>query len=155
MLLTEILRPDCIKVPLTSTDKRGAIDELVDLLAACQQVRDPIALKLAVWQREGTRTTGIGHGLAVPHGRSPGCDKLMMAIGRPPKPIEFQSIDGRPVNIIFLLAGPPEQTGAHIQALARISRLMTREEFRASVASATSGQHIYDLIAQSEKVGVE
>lgn len=155
MQLTDILTPDCIKLPLVGQDKRSAVDELVDLLADRGRIGDAAAVKQAIWQREQTRTTGIGHGLAIPHGKSGGCDRLVMAIGRPPGPIDYGSIDGRPVSLIFLLASPPDQTGPHIQVLAKISRLMTRADVRAAMLIATEAKAIYELIQREEKVGVQ
>lgn len=151
MQLTDILQPDAIRVPLDHTDKRGAIDELVDLLAERGSVTDAEEFKAAVWRREATRTTGIGHGVAIPHGKSAGCERLVMAVGMPAEPIDFQSIDGRPVRILFLLAGPSDQAGPHIQALAQVSRLMTRDAFRSEVLSAPDAQTLYDLIARQEE----
>jgi len=150
MQLTHIIKRDCIAVPLAATEKKAAIDELVDLLAERGRIQNADALKQAVWQRETTRTTGIGHGLAIPHGKSSCCDRLVMAIGKPAEPIDFEAVDGRPVRLIFLLASPPDQTGAHIQALASISRLMTRDQFRSDVLNADDAQTIYDLIASAE-----
>lgn len=151
MRLTEILQPDCIKVPLNATDKQGAIFELIDLLAHQHHLRDVPAVRDAVWQRESTRTTGIGHGLAIPHGKSTSCDKLIMAIGRPQKPIDFQSIDGQPVSLIILLISPADQTGPHIQALASVSRLMTNADFRHAIRQAQSALQVYQLIEEQEK----
>jgi len=155
MELSDLIQPDCIKVPLKSTDKQAAIFELVDLLAEHEYVSDPESVKEAVWQRESTRTTGIGHGLAIPHGKTNGCDRLVMAIGKPAEPIDFQSVDNQPVHIIFLLISPHHQTGAHIQALAQISRLMARDAFRKTVLEAQDTQTIHDLIVQEENVAVE
>ena len=150
MRLTEILQPGCIKVPLEAGDKRSAIGELVDLLVEQAGLADGDALMQAVWQRETTRTTGIGHGIGIPHGKSPGVDRLRMAIGLPSQPLEFGAIDNRPVDLIILLASPVDQTGPHIQALARISRMLTDENFRATLKKAESAQALYDLIAQHE-----
>lgn len=150
MRLSEILTLDCIKVPLDATDKQGAIFELVDLLAEKAGVRNPDELKQAVWQREQMRTTGIGCGVAIPHGKSTGCDTLRMAIGKTSTPLEFGAIDGRPVGLIILLASPPDQTGPHIQALAAISRILTDEDFRAALKNATSSEEIQRLIANRE-----
>lgn len=150
MQLTEILRPDCIKVPLISGDKLSALGELVELLAERGCITDPAALKTAVAQRESTRTTGIGHGLAIPHGRAAGVDRLHMAIGKLARPIEYQAIDGRPVSLIFMLAGPTDQTGPHIQALAKISRLMISAEFRALVMQAADARKVFDLLIGKE-----
>jgi len=146
MNLTEIVSPSCVKAPLEATDKRGVIDELVDLLAADNKVRDADALKEAVWVREQTRTTGIGHGLAIPHGKTTCCDRLVMAVGRTSEPIEFESVDGKPVRLIFLLLSPPEQTGPHIKALAEISRMMSQEDKRRAAIDSDSGQALFELI---------
>ena len=118
MRLTEILKPQNIKVPLAAKTKTEAISELVDLLASTEEVSDAKKVLDAVLERESTRTTGIGNGLAIPHGKCSGVGHLVMAIGRPAQPIDFQAIDGRPVNLIWLLASPPDQTGPHIHALA-------------------------------------
>lgn len=150
MRLTEILKPQNIKVPLEAKTKAEAISELVSLLAANGEVSDPKQVLDAVLDREATRTTGIGNGLAIPHGKCNGAAHLSMAIGRPSVPIDFQAIDGRPVNLIWLLTSPPDKTGPHIHALARISRLMTIDKFRAALASAKSAQELYDAILQQE-----
>jgi mannitol/fructose-specific phosphotransferase system IIA component (Ntr-type) len=150
MRLTEILKPQNIKVPLQAKVKADAIKELVDLLAANGEVFDPKKVLDAVLERESTRTTGIGNGLAIPHGKCTGTDHLVMAIGRPAAPIDFQAIDGRPVNLLWLLSSPPDKTGPHIHALARISRLMTIEKFRQALSTAENAQQIYDTIVQQE-----
>jgi fructose-specific phosphotransferase system IIA component len=150
MNLLDILSPSCIRAPLAATDKRGVIDELVDVLASAGKVADPEALKQAVWTREQTRTTGIGHGLAIPHGKAPGMSALAMAIGKPAAPLDFEAIDGQPVRLIVLLASPPERTSDHIQALARVSRLMTMDDFRQRIYSAPDAASIIELIRAQE-----
>ena len=153
MKLLDILSPECIKVPLEATDKKSAIEELVDVLADAGKTTDPAALKQAVWTRETTRTTGIGHALAIPHGKSEGITDLAMAIGKPSQPIDFQSIDNRPVQLVVLLASPLDRTSDHIQALARISRLMTVEEFRTRMYEAPTADDIYAMLAEQEPAG--
>ena len=150
MRLTEILKPENIKVPLAAKVKTDAIAELVNMLAENGEVTDPKKVLESVLDREATRTTGIGNGLAIPHGKCTGTDHLVMAIGRPATPIDFQSIDGRPVTLIWLLTSPPDKTGPHIHALARISRLMTIDRFRQSLVSAQSAKEIYDAIVAQE-----
>lgn len=146
MNLVDILSPECVKVPLTATDKRGVIEELVGMLAAVGRVSDPAALRDAVWSREQTRTTGIGHGLAIPHGKCAGMSGLAMAVGKPADPLDFEAIDSKPVRLVVLLASPPDKTSDHIQALARISRLMTVEDFRTQIYAARTAQEVFDLI---------
>ena len=150
MRLTEILKPQNIKVPLAAKTKTEAISELVELLASTGEVTDGRKVLDAVIERESTRTTGIGNGLAIPHGKCNGVGHLVMAIGRPALPIDFQAIDGRPVNLIWLLASPPDQTGPHIHALARISRLMTIDRFRQALAAAQTSEELYNVIVQQE-----
>lgn len=150
MRLTEILKPQNIKVPLSATTKSDAIGELVNLLAANGEVMDPKRVLDSVLEREATRTTGIGSGLAIPHGKCTGTDHLVMAIGRPATPIDFQAIDGRPVSLIWLLTSPPDKTGPHIHALARISRLMTIDRFRTALIEAPGAQEIFDAIVKQE-----
>ena len=150
MRLTEILKPANIKIPLQSKTKTEAITELVELLAANGEVADAKKVLDSVLDREATRTTGIGNGLAIPHGKCSGTDHLVMAIGKPEKPVDFQAIDGRPVTMIWLLNSPPDKTGPHIHALARISRLMTMEKFRHALNNAKTAQEMYEIIAQQE-----
>ena len=150
MNLLDIVTPDRIKSPLAATEKRGIIDELVDLLATGGAITDAPALKEAVWTREQTRTTGIGHGLAIPHGKCPGITGLCMAIGKPAHPMDFQAIDAQPVKLVVLLASPPDRTSDHIQALARISRLMTMDQFREQIYAARHADEIYGLLRAQE-----
>ena len=150
MRLSDILKIQHIKVPLVAKNKKDAITELVQVLADAKEVKDANVLLNSVLEREATRTTGIGNGLAIPHGKCAGVDHLVVAIGKPAAPIEFESIDGRPVNLIVLLASPPDQTGPHIQALARISRLMTDSNFRQSLKNATTAQQILDAVVAQE-----
>lgn len=151
MKLLDILSPECVKVPLASGDKQGVIHELVDLLATAGKVKDSKALKDAVWTRECTRTTGIGHGLAIPHGKCLGMSGIAMAIGKPANPMDFEAIDGQPVRLIVLLASPPDKTSDHIQALAQVSRLMIMESFREKIYAAASSEEIYELLRSQEK----
>jgi len=151
MRLTEIIKLENIKVPLEATNKNDAIAELVNLLAKNGAVTDAKKVLEAVLERESTRTTGIGNGLAIPHGKCMGTKDLVMAVGRAGTPIDFHAIDGRPVTLIWLLASPPDKTGPHIHALARISRLMQIEKFRQQMLAAESSQQIYDAIVKQEE----
>ncbi len=150
MRLSDVLKIQHIKVPLDAKNKKDAITELVQVLADAKEVKDSQVLLNSVLEREATRTTGIGNGLAIPHGKCAGVDHLVVAIGKPAEPINFESIDNRPVNLIVLLASPPDQTGPHIQALARISRLMNVDAFRQAMRTATNPQQIFDAVVAQE-----
>ena len=150
MVLTQILEPECIKVPLAGRDKESVITELVDILDANKLLVDKNDVLQAVLSRENTRSTGIGSGIAIPHGKCKGVEDLVMAIGISRQGVDFQSIDNKPVHIIVLLASPTDRTGPHIQALARISRLMLDEEFKNKLQNAASARELYDLINEKE-----
>ncbi len=150
MLLTQILQPSCVLAPLKGTDKIAVITELVDLLDAADQIADRDVVLDAVIVREETRSTGIGSGIAIPHGKCAGTKELVMALGIAAKPIDFDSIDTKPVSIVVLIASPIDRTGPHIQALARISRLMLDEQFRTKLQNATSPEEAYALISEKE-----
>ena len=150
MHLTEILKPECIKLPLEASNKQEAIYELTELLCRHCDIAAVEELKRAVWERELTRTTGIGNGLAIPHGKTPGCPTLCMAVGIPADPIDFGAIDGQPVKLIILLASPVDQTGPHIQALARISQMLTNEQARDGIMAAATPEEAYSLIEQHQ-----
>jgi len=150
MKLTSILTRECVRTPLLATDKIGAITELVDLLAEHGHLSDRDRVLEAVLAREQTASTGIGQGLAVPHGKSAGCLGLVIAIGKPATPLDFESRDGTPVEIVVLLASPPDKTGPHIQALARISRLMLMEAFRSDLALASTSDQLWEVICKHD-----
>jgi mannitol/fructose-specific phosphotransferase system IIA component (Ntr-type) len=148
MRLTEILKPQNVKTPLVAENKIDAITELVDLLYANGEITDAKKVLDSVLDREATRSTGIGNGLAIPHGKSTGSADLVMAIGKPAQPIDFQAVDGRPVTIMWLLSSPPDKTTTHIRALARISRLMTMDAFRLGLNNAKTSQQMFDVIRE-------
>lgn len=150
MRLSDILQVSCIKVPLAATTKQEAIFELADLLCEQTGIRSPQEFKDTIWKRELTRTTGIGYGVAIPHGKYSGCPSLAAAIGKPARPIEFGSVDDRPVDLIILLASPLDKTGPHIEALAAISKMLNDRAFHAAIRKAATPQEIYDLITQHE-----
>ncbi|NLK40809.1 MAG: PTS sugar transporter subunit IIA [Planctomycetes bacterium] len=150
MILTQILQPSCIKAPLESKDKDAAIEELVNVLADAGLLTNRTEALEAVMAREATRSTGIGSGIAIPHGKSTAAKELVMAIGIAADPIEFDSIDNKPVKIIVLLISPPDQTGPHIQALARISRLLLDAQFKEQLEKVSSPEEVYSLISSKE-----
>jgi len=150
MILTQILQPNCICAPLKSKSKESAIEELINVLAAAGQVKDAAVALEAVMEREQTRSTGIGSGIAIPHGKCSAAKELVMAIGIAPEPIEFASIDNKPVTIVVMLVSPPDKTGPHIQALARISRLLLDDQFKAKLEKTTSPEEVYQLISSKE-----
>jgi mannitol/fructose-specific phosphotransferase system IIA component (Ntr-type) len=150
VLLTELLTPDRIRVPLASRTKDAVLEELVQVLEQAGIVADSATVLRAVRQREEVLSTGIGGGVAIPHGKAEGVPGLAMAAGLVPEPIDFQALDGEPVRIFFLLVGPESAAGAHVKALSRISRLVRREDLRARLAAATSPDEFMAVVAEAE-----
>lgn len=152
MRLTEILKLENIKVPLAADEKTAAILELVDLLDANGEIKDVERVRQAVLEREATRSTGFGNGLAIPHGKTDGVDHLVMAIGRAAKPIEFGAIDGKPVELLWLLSSPSDKTGPHITALGRVSKIMSNPAVRKRLMGAKTARELYEVIVEQDEM---
>ncbi len=150
MNLTQILQPGCVKVPLNGRDRQAVITELVDLLNEKGLLLDKKIVLDSVLMREQTRSTGIGSGIAIPHGKCTAVKELVIAMGIAAQPIDFNSVDNRPVSIIILLISPTDQTGPHIQALAKISRLLLDEALRNKLAKAGSAEEVFELLTNKE-----
>ncbi len=153
MILTRALSPACIKVPLEGMDKDSIITELVDLLDENGSLLDRDGTLDEVLTREQIRSTGVGFGIAIPHGRCKAVREPAIAVGTTHTPVDFDSVDSKPVSIVVLLLSPAEQAGPHIQALARVSRMMLDAEFRESLESAPSAEAAYELFVAAEKLG--
>jgi mannitol/fructose-specific phosphotransferase system IIA component (Ntr-type) len=152
VLLSELLKEDRIRVPLGGRTKDDLLRELVELATpGCG--RDTVETILtAVRDREQLLSTGIGSGVAIPHGKTPVVDQLIMAAGVTGEPVDFDALDGQPVELLFLLIGPESASGAHIKVLSRISRLLRREELRERLRDATSGTDFLRVVRTSEAV---
>ena len=150
MLLSELLSADRVKVPLGSRTKDDLLRELVDLAIPNSDPSARDAVLGAVRERERELSTGIGAGVASPHGKTTCVDELVMAAGVAPVPVEFDALDGQPVQLFFLLVGPESASGAHVKALARISRLLRRESLRNDLRAARSPHEFLDVVRASE-----
>src|SRR5688500_3720606 len=152
MGLTDILKLVNNKFPLAALDKTPAIVELIDLLDAIGALRDAAKLGSAVLERESTRSTGYGTALAIAHGKTDGVDQVVMAIGRTGAPIEVGAIDGKPVELLWLLSSPTDKTGPHITALGRVSKIMSNPAVRRRMLSARSAAELYDIIVEQDEL---
>ena len=150
MLLSELLTSDRVKVPLVSRTKGDVLRELVELVAKGRNGFDPEPVLAAVRERELVLSTGIGAGIAIPHGKTPVVDQLMVAAGVAPDPIDFDALDGRPVSLFFLLVGPESASGAHVKVLSRISRLLRRDPLRQALMRAPDAGAFLDVVRASE-----
>ena len=146
MALIDLLVPQVVKTPLASTDKPDVLRELVQILADAGQIDDMEAVLAAVQDREDKQSTGLESGIAVPHGKTPAVDNLKLAIGIAPGGIDFNSLDGNPATLFFLLVAPPDQCGPHVEALAEIARLARSKAFCQALVRAASPEEVVELI---------
>ncbi len=150
MLLADLLTPERIRIPLQATAKEAILSELVQVIADKEHIDDPAEVLRAVREREAVLSTGIGNGVAIPHGKSAAVPDLRMAAGITRQPVEFDALDGQPVNLFFLLVGPETAAGPHIKALSRISRLVRKDSVREQLAAARSPDEFYDIMKAAE-----
>ncbi|OLC08344.1 MAG: hypothetical protein AUH42_01745 [Gemmatimonadetes bacterium 13_1_40CM_70_11] len=149
MRLSELLTPNRIRVPLKASDKEGVLRELVDMAVAGNGAAATEVLG-AILERERQFPTGIGYGVAVPHGRTPGLNSLAVVAGTTDRPVPYETIDGEPVRLFFLLAGPEALAGLHVKALSRISRLVRQEPLRARLLAAKTPEEFYRTLCAAE-----
>lgn len=150
MHLTELLTPGRIKIPLVSTSKDEILSELVEVVGRAAPVRDLDEVLRAVREREEVLSTGIGSGVAIPHGKTAAIAELALVAGVKPDGVDFEALDGKPVSLFFLLVGPEAAAGQHVKALSRISRLLRRDSFRIRLTQATNPEEFYGIIAEAE-----
>jgi mannitol/fructose-specific phosphotransferase system IIA component (Ntr-type) len=146
---SELLTPARILIPLHATDKEGVLRELVDAAAVGNGGPSDEVLG-AILEREKQFPTGIGYGVAVPHGKTPVLSALVVVAGTTPAPVPYETIDGEPVRLFFLLAGPESCAGAHVKALSRISRLVRREPVRDRLLGARTPDEFYRVLCEAE-----
>lgn len=149
MRLAEVLPPSRIRIPLQARNKEGVLRELVELLLAGNggAVDEVLA---AVLERERQFPTGIGYGVAVPHGKTPALSSLHVVAGTSTTAVPYETLDGEPVRLFFLLAGPESQAGAHVKVLSRISRLVRREPVRARLLDARTPEEFHRSLVEAE-----
>jgi mannitol/fructose-specific phosphotransferase system IIA component (Ntr-type) len=149
VLLTELLSPERVMVPLQVTDRQAAIAALTRMLAGVAGA-SPDAVLNAVMERESVQSTGIGFGVAIPHGRCGAVRELTMVAGVSAEPVPFDAIDGEPVRLFFLIVGPESSAGLHVKILSRIARLVRRDSVRQQLLEATTADAFYNIILDAE-----
>lgn len=152
MQLTDLLTVERIKIPLEARTKDDLLAELVGVVSAGDGVPDRDDVLRAVREREAVLSTGIGHGVAIPHGKSAALAELRMAAGHVAAPVEFDALDGEPVRLFFLLVGPESAAGPHIKALSRISRLVRRDAVRERLIGAGSPEEFLRVLQEADSV---
>jgi fructose-specific phosphotransferase system IIA component len=150
MRLAELLSPERIRIPLAAGTKSEVLRELVSLLPDHEDPDAREQILQAVLDRESRMSTGIGMGVAIPHGKSELVHTMEVTFGISAKPIDFESLDGEPVDLFFLLVSPPDHSGPHIKALARISRMLSSDELRDTLVRAGTAEEALALIRDEE-----
>ena len=149
MLLTELLTPDRIVVPLAATDKPGVLAELTrHLVDRSGGAFDEVLA--AVLEREAVLSTGIGFGVAIPHARSAGVRELTIVGGVSRAAVAYDGIDGEPVRLFFMIVGPEESAGLHVKILSRIARLVRGEAIRRELTQASTPDEFHNVLLDAE-----
>lgn len=149
--ITDILAPSCVHLDLEVSDKTDLLTKLVDVVAETGKVKDRDTLLKVILDREKLMSTGIGYGVALPHGKSNVVEQSVAAVATLREPIDFDALDDKPVNIVLLLVGTEENVGAHLRLLSRISRMVGSEQFRTSLLASHSVEDVLDLFATYEE----
>jgi mannitol/fructose-specific phosphotransferase system IIA component (Ntr-type) len=149
MILEQLLQPGCVKMPLQGKDMHSVITELVDVLDSGKLLLNKDVALQAVLAREQLKSTVIGSGVAIPHSKCKAVRESVVAIGIAEEPINFGTVDGNLVSIVILLISPPDQTKQHIQALAKISKLMFDEVLRNKLQKINAAEELCRLLKRS------
>jgi len=150
MKIMDFLDKKAVTANLKATDKEGVIRELVELLANAGDIDNKDELLKAVMAREGLGSTGIGQGIGIPHAKTPNVKSLVAAFGLSQKGVNFDSLDGEPVHIFFLLVAPEESAGPHLKSLARISRMLKDKYFRDLLKKAKDEKEVLHIIQEED-----
>ncbi len=151
MKITDFLDRKSIKIGLTATDKEDILKELVGVLAETKEIGDNKAVVKALLEREGLGSTGIGQGIAIPHGKTDRVGELVAVLGVSRKGVNFEALDGEPVYIFFLLVAPKDTAGPHLKALAQISRILRDSYFCELIRRCQTPEELYELIKREEE----
>ena len=151
MKITDILDEASIIQDLRSTGKKGILEELSNVLVQGGKLPDRDKVVEVLLEREKLGSTGIGDGIAIPHGKMKGIKELVTSFGRSIKGVNFESIDNKPTHLFFLLVAPENSAGIHLKALARISRLLKDPSFRNRLMEARDRQDLFEIIAEEDE----
>ena len=149
--IQDMLRKDYIIDDLKSKTKKEALAELSEVFLHDNTDIDRDSVVEVLMDREKLGSTGIGEGIAIPHGKLKGLENLIVSFGRSRVGVDFDSLDGGPVHLFFLLVAPENSAGQHLKALAKISRMLKDVSFRESLVEADSTEAIYDIIVEKDK----
>lgn len=150
MKVIDFLQPENLVAELKATNKPGVLAEMSQHLAGNRPDIDAGGLRKVLEERELLASTAIGDGIAIPHGKMDTVGELVGALGRSVGGVEFESIDGKPTHLVFLLVAPSSSTGVHLKALARLSRLFRDADFRQKLTAAPDAASMYKIISEED-----
>jgi mannitol/fructose-specific phosphotransferase system IIA component (Ntr-type) len=153
--IQDLLQKNAILPEITAKEKNDVLHQMANFMATLYGLPngDDIAKKIIA--REVDISTGIGYGIAIPHARISGIDRLFLAIGRSIEGIEFNAIDEKPVHLLFMILSPKNTSSEHTQVLSKLSRIMSYEEVRSKLLEAKSPDQFVDIIIKSENKSVD
>ena len=150
MRISDILAENLVVTGLEGNSKDDILEAMIDLVTKSPRVLDREKVHTAIFEREKIMSTGVGNGFAIPHGKTDAVSDIVAAFAVTAKPIDYDSLDEKPVRLVFLLVGKDNLVGPHIKLLSRISRLMSKEEFRDRLLKARSPRETLDMFRQEE-----
>lgn len=151
MRIQDIVPPEAVVDGLRAETKEGVLRELSEAICRRVPALSSERLTAILMEREGLGSTGIGEGVAIPHGKVPGIDRLVAAFGRSRDGVQFASIDGKPARLFFLILAPENSAGMHLKALARISRLLKDERFRGRLLAAEGAEGLSRIFREEDE----
>lgn len=150
MRIIDVLQKEAVLDDLQSRDKKGILEELVAPVATIAGI-NPEELVKVLMERERLGSTGIGGGIGIPHGKLKNLDTLVLGFGLSRNGVNFESMDGRPTYVFFLLVTPENSTGLHLKVLARVSQMLKSDTFKQKLMSASTTEEIYDIIKEEDE----
>ena len=150
MKIVDLIQREMIVPALVATDKRGILEELARHVSSRIPRIEAAALSRVLIDREALASTAIGEGVAIPHGKLGAVGEIVACLGRAPAGVDFDSMDGQPTYLFFVLVAPESSTGAHLKALARISRVFKDPEFRRRLLAAPDAESMYHVVADED-----
>ncbi len=150
ILITDLLSELCVIDELKAKTKKEVLYELSEILLEEKPSLDSAAVVEVLLDREKLGSTGIGEGIAIPHGKMASLERLIVSFGRSTRGVDFEALDGKPAYLFFLLMAPENSAGQHLKALAKISRMLKDETFRQGLMKAESKTDLYTLIREKD-----
>jgi PTS system nitrogen regulatory IIA component len=150
MKILDVLKKEAININLTARDKKGVLDELVSPVASAAGATKDQLVKVLM-ERERLGSTGIGGGIGIPHGKLKNLESLLLGFGLSRQGVNFESMDGRPTHIFFLLLTPEDSAGIHLKLLARISRMLKNDDFKERLMQSQTSEDIVAAISEEDE----